>query len=430
MRGVRIRLVLEVVATIVIALFVVSAAQAKKGGNGGGNGGGKGGGGDEVCTDQFPSFTYLKPRERKSTTDELYLSSSEGCFTVKLADIDARQGPALSYNNGLGLVAWIEGSDYDLWIMRFSVDPDDGVAITTEPELMVNTEQPEANGHLERFFGVDVWTDYSDASSPIEIVSLYSLLDFAGDGSGTAGRDLRIKLVDLPSCTSSSSCEVRTLASSTIDEALDCMGPGPFDPSASDGQPNWRCLIANGTPKFSASGDALYFRINQPGIDADGIWRGTVRVQRPADGWWPSSGSYSDPQLVFLNTGHGSIPSRGQVVDLNLDGSLKPVIAAHACIGMSGGVSDCRIYFLDVEACMADPHSGWQRCQAESLYTGQIAGFGPSWWISSSTGEVEVIYYGWGNRYFDTIRAFDPTLNPIVNDRQLISKGHYPNSAL
>jgi hypothetical protein len=355
------------------------------------------------------------------------VSSSEGCRIEKLADIKAGAGPAFSYDNGQGLIAWAEGFDtYDLHVLRFSVDENDEskpVTNNSGPVLVLETQQPtQTDDTLEYFFGLDVRSDYS-AVDPVELVAIYSLIDFA-NGSGERGQERSIRVLDL----NAASITPNVVWSITSNAATDCIGDGPsFDPRLNNGH---LCMVPDGGVDFSQSGSHIYFHSASTVGPFDDRWHAQNRLARPQEGW--VSGS-SSPELLYTSQIFDCVADAMPFADdsmlMELPGQgVREVFVANACVGFQkGGLRDQRLYFLDVEACAVDSDSRWQNCHIDisTLYSGQIHGRGASW-----RDDGEVLYGGFESKTLDSIRAFDPMGAPAINDREIVSQGETPDSSL
>jgi len=290
------RSVVTMLAAMILTVFIVASAHAARGGNGGS----KPGGGDPACTDEFPSFVFIKEGKGNTRSDEIMLSSGEGCRVVSLVTEDSgvRGGPAFKFDNNAGLVAWLDPAR-EVWFLRFTLDGSGNITAES-PQFALAPVSP-----AEFFSAVDVWADYS-MDPPTEYISLRSYLDYREMEPPEPGVDFEIRIIDLSAC-SGSGCSTATLISKNSVESLACMD-GPFYP---EGQSD--CLIPEGTPAFNEAGDNIYYTTRTVKSENE-QWLGTARLFQPTEGWFANEPVANE--LVAISTKwdcvDGAIPAGGR----------------------------------------------------------------------------------------------------------------------
>jgi hypothetical protein len=337
-------------------------------------------------------------RQLPDSLQELWLSSSEGCRKELLLTSEINIGPAFSYNNGRGLVVWVEGFDaYELIALRFSYDDVEDRIDTGSPQSLATA------GPSEYFFDVDTWANY-DPTATQELVSLIKLNSDL----------LTLELIDLADCNANS-CSAQELIGLNDAEQEACIdGAATFDSTPEDYPECFKTSAA----RFSPAGDALIAGAEAPG------WISVLRTlfSRGQTGWEALSvemvavDRISDCERASLTTFAGAVTSI----------SGREIYAFSSCEGFQqgAGLRDQRLYFLDVQACRENPRN-WQGCLSTDLQSGDINGTNPSWFPNG-----EILYGGFTDTTLDSLRVFDPILSRPMNDRTVVSDASLGDAGL
>lgn len=371
--------------------------------------GGDDGGSGEVCTDAFPSFTFVRPPKGNKTVTDLMVSSSESCRTDKLAEISVGSEPAYSFSDGRGVVVWSVDST-DIWILRFTVDSGGTISIVEDPHALIGAIS-DPNFESVGLVRPDV--------STITGNERISFLEAKHRSDGSGVRNLYVlnpSVCDQSPCTLSEADLILEFDSEIAVSDPNCGYGAGFDPTVEGFDAN--CLVPN-KPTWNTGGSALYYTASSIRSASDVQWAGTGRLTFDGTSW-------SDPSLLVVSDKWDceadAVPFGGRAGTISLDGVDTEIIAASTCVGFESGLRDQRIFFLDAEQCSNT--KGWYECEATYLYSGQIKGIDPSW--RDSDGNI--LYGGFSSQTLDSVRAFDPTTNPSVNDRELVSKGERSDS--
>ena len=360
------------------------------------DGGDGGDGGGEACSDAFPSFVFAREKKGNANGSDLMLASSEACRVEKLADIGSHRDVSLSYVDGRGLVAWSETTSGDVNLIQFTVDEGDAaLPVTAEPATAFQDSDP-STGRID----LDTWIDADDAYKAYVFLATAS--------SGLPDRRFALKVVDV-----SDPSTVNILRTTSQAAAQACEGAGPFDPRVESAH---LCLWPT-DGFFGVNGGHIYYQARSS-HDYGERWIATLRIAQPAGGWLTAP---SEPELVVASQNFDcvvdALPINSSVTNAEVGGVEKTLMVGSACLGIGHkGLRDQRLFFMDVEACVADPLADWQNCHIPmDAYSGQIHGVRGSW-----REDNQVIYGGFEPKTLETIRAFAP-LDANIDDRALVS---------
>ena len=148
--------VAAVLWAMLISLFVVSTAQAAKGGNGGGK---PGGGEPPACEGEYPGFSFARSGGRKSA-DAIYLASSDGCQETLVSEMPEGRGNVMHWdkdsNKGTFVLVTDPGNQghYVIQRVEFSLDhngtPD--VSVPSRLDLFPDDASLPSEDYLYHFY--------------------------------------------------------------------------------------------------------------------------------------------------------------------------------------------------------------------------------------------------------------------------------------